>query len=60
MLSGEIKSYAKQLYDRLGDRSIAHAAQQASKASQTGKEKDAEMWRRIESALLSIRGPHQA
>ena len=59
MQISEIETYARQIYDQMGAKSIAHAAQKAAKAAEEGNEADAQNWRRIEEALISIRGPHQ-
>jgi hypothetical protein len=59
MQTSEIEAYARQLYDQMGAPSIAHAAQKAAKAVEDGNEDDASNWRRIEEALMQMRGPHQ-
>lgn len=59
MQTSEIETYARQLFDQMGAKSIAHAAQKAAKATEGGNEDDAQNWRRIEEALLNMRGPHQ-
>ena len=59
MQTSEIEAYARQLYDQMGPRSIAHAARQAAQAEDDGNSDDAGKWRRIEEALMTIRGPHQ-
>jgi hypothetical protein len=55
----EIESYARQLFDELGPRSIAVAARRAAEAKDSGDEAEEEKWRRIEQALMNLRGPHQ-
>ena len=59
MQTSEIETYARQLFDQMGAKSIAHAAQKATSAAQEGKDDDAQNWRRIEEALMNMRGPHQ-
>lgn len=60
MQISEIETVARQLYDQMGARSIAHAAQKAAKATEDGNEDDASNWRRIEEALMNMRGPRQS
>ena len=43
----------------MGPRAIAVAAGRAQKAEEDGKTEDAETWRKIERALIEMRGPHQ-
>ena len=59
MQTSEIENYARQLYDQLGAESIAVAARRATEASDKGDDDDSQKWRRIEQALLNMRGPHQ-
>ena len=59
MQTSDIEAYARQLYDQMGAKSIAHAAQKAAAAENDGQEDDAGNWRRIEEALMNMRGPHQ-
>jgi hypothetical protein len=44
--------------DAHGDRGIAEAAQKARALEQIGRSEEAETWRRVEAALLTMRGPH--
>lgn len=60
MQTSEIETYARQLFDQLGPKSIAHAAQKATQAANDGDDDDAQKWRRIEEALLNLRGPRQS
>ncbi len=59
MQTSDIETYARQLFDQMGPKSIAHAAQKASQADQDGDGEEAKTWPRIEEALMSMRGPHQ-
>ncbi len=60
MQVSEIKDYARQLYDELGPKAIATAAHRAREAEDSGNAGDAEKWRKIEEALIEMRGPHQS
>ncbi len=55
----EIQAYARQLYEAQGPRAIAEAAQKASRLERQKDMEQAHMWRRIEAALLLMRGPRQ-
>ena len=54
----DIQDYARQLLEAHGDRSIAEAAQKASNFDKEGNKEEADNWRRIEAALVRMRGPH--
>lgn len=54
----EIQDQARRLYDAHGNRAIAEAAQKAVDLERHGNRDEAQTWRRIEKALLVIRGPH--
>lgn len=54
----EIHEYARKLFDAHGDKAIAEAAQKARACERDGDAEEAETWRRIESALELMRGPH--
>jgi len=41
-----------------GDKAIAEAAQRASAFEQQGNKEEADTWRRVQKALLIMRGPH--
>lgn len=56
----DAQAYAAQLYRELGSRSIAVAARRAVEATEAGKDSDAKTWRKIEEALLNMRGPRQS
>ena len=55
----DIETYSAQLFDQMGPKSIAHAAQKAKAYEEKGEADSAETWRRVERALLERRGPHQ-
>ena len=54
----DIQDYARQLLEAHGLKAIAEAAQKASTFEQQGNEQQAQTWRRIEAALMQMRGPH--
>jgi hypothetical protein len=54
----DIQDYARQLLEAHGLKAIAEAAQKASAFEQQGDEHQAQTWRRIEAALMQMRGPH--
>ncbi len=58
MQTTEVQDYARQLLDARGLRAIAEAAQKASTFEKQGDDQQAQMWRRIEAALIEMRGPH--
>jgi hypothetical protein len=53
----DVQDYARQLFDAHGAKAIAEAAQKASDLEAQGNDKQAQMWRRIEAALIEMRGP---
>jgi hypothetical protein len=57
MLAVEIQSHARKLMEVHGPAAIAEAAQKARNFENTGDAKQADTWRRIEAALLQLRGP---
>jgi len=56
----DIHDYARQLWEAHGLKSIAEAAQKASAFERQGENERARNWRRIEAALLQMRGPSQS
>jgi hypothetical protein len=56
----DIQDYARQLLAAHGDKAIAEVAQKARASEEQGKSEDAKSWRRIESALKLMLGPHQS
>lgn len=53
----EVHDLARRLRDARGDKAIAQAAQKAVELERSGKLDDASQWRKIEKALLGMRGP---
>ncbi|MCK5713595.1 MAG: hypothetical protein KAI25_12810 [Hyphomicrobiaceae bacterium] len=54
----EIQEHARKLKDAHGDKAILEAAGKARELEEGGDRKQAENWRRIEAALMQMRGPH--
>ncbi len=54
----DVQDYARRLLEAHGFAAIAEAAQKANAFEQQGDEEQAQTWRRIETALLEMRGPH--
>ncbi len=54
----DIRDYARQLLETHGSKAIAEAAQRACEFEKEGKFEQAEIWRHIEAALKTMRGPH--
>ena len=59
MHTTEIQEYARQLLEAHGAKAIAEAAQKAAAYEKQGDKEQAQTWRRVEAALLLMRGPHQ-
>ncbi|MGG7565724.1 hypothetical protein ACQ5SO_06120 [Rhodovulum sp. DZ06] len=55
-----VEAHAIRLYEALGPKAIAHAAQRATEADDAGKPDDAHSWRRIEERLKERRGAHES
>ncbi|MFY9658713.1 MAG: hypothetical protein WAK01_19370 [Methylocystis sp.] len=60
MQTVDVQDYARRLFEAHGDKAVAEAAQKARALEDQGKPEDAEPWRRIESALKEMLGPHQS
>ncbi|MFV0295451.1 MAG: hypothetical protein ACK5JT_04960 [Hyphomicrobiaceae bacterium] len=58
MRATQIQEHARKLFDSLGDKALAAAAQNAVQHEKHRDSKSARDWRRIEAALRHIRGPH--
>jgi len=58
MQATDVQDYARQLLEAHGFQAIAEAARKASALEQQGDSQEAQIWRRIEAALLQMRGPH--
>jgi hypothetical protein len=57
MYAVEIERQARMLMDSHGPKSIAEAAQKARSLEDQGDKEQAQTWRRIEAALMEMRGP---
>jgi hypothetical protein len=55
-----IQTYARQLYEAQGPKAIAEAAQKAAAYERHGETEKAQTWRRIEAALMLLRGPRES
>jgi hypothetical protein len=60
MHTAQIQDVARRLREAHGDRAAAEAAQKAATYERAGDSDQARTWRRIEAALLQMRGPHQS
>jgi len=60
MKATEIQICATQLLERHGSKAIAQAAQKAVKFERSGDMQQAKTWRRIEAALMLVRGPRES
>jgi hypothetical protein len=56
----DVHDYARQLLEAHGAQAVVEAAQKACACERQGKREDAEIWRHIEAALKSMRGPHES
>jgi hypothetical protein len=59
MHATQIQDVARRLREAHGDRATVEAAQKAILYEQAGDSDEARTWRRIEAALLQMRGPRQ-
>ena len=60
MTAEEIGIKARALYEQLGPKSIAAAAQRAVEFENAGKPDQAALWRRIEEVCKEMRGGRQS
>jgi hypothetical protein len=60
MQTTEIHECARQLLQAQGFRAIATAAQKARDFEEQGDANEAANWRRVEAALVQMRGPHES
>lgn len=56
----EIQEHTRKLKDAHGDKAILEAAEKARELEEAGDREQAENWRRIEAALMQLRGPHES
>jgi hypothetical protein len=54
----EIQDQARRLYEALGNKAIAEAAQKAKANEEAGRKDEAHDWRQVEAALKLMQGPH--
>jgi hypothetical protein len=59
MHATEIQDYARRLLETHGDKAPLEAAQKAVAFEQTGDREQAQTWRRIEAAVMLMRGARQ-
>ncbi len=59
MNAADISALAHHLFEAQGARAIADVAQKAVMFEKAGDTEQAAFWRRVENALLEIRGPRQ-
>ncbi|MGD9784431.1 MAG: hypothetical protein AB7E80_07435 [Hyphomicrobiaceae bacterium] len=57
MLATEIQEHARKLLEAHGDKAVAEAAHKAQSLAESGNTAEADVWRRIEKAMLQMRGP---
>lgn len=60
MNTTDVAALARHLFVAQGGKAIAEAAQKADRSEMAGDKAQAKMWRRVESALREMRGPHQS
>jgi hypothetical protein len=60
MHATQIQEYARELLEAHGPKATAEAAQKAVACEKAGDKEQAQTWRRIEAALLLMRGPRQS
>jgi hypothetical protein len=60
MTAEEVSIKARALYEQLGPKSIATAAQRAVEAESAGKAGEAATWRRIEETCKEMRGSRES
>ena len=56
----QIQRYARQLYEMQGAKAIPEAAHKALAFEKNNDTEQAQTWRRIEAALIEIRGPRNS
>jgi hypothetical protein len=60
MNATDISAIARHLFAMQGAKAIAEAAQNAARFEKAGDAEQARHWKRVESALREMRGPHQS
>ena len=59
MEATQVQLYARQLFEAQGTKAIAAAAEKAARFERSGDAEQAQALRRIEAALLLMRGPRE-
>ena len=60
MNATDISALARHLFETQGAKAIVEAAQKAVSFEKAGDEDQARTWRRVEAALMEMRGPHES
>jgi hypothetical protein len=60
MEATKIHEYARQLKQDHGEKALAEAAQKRAEFEKEGDAVQADTWRKIESALKEMQGPHSS
>lgn len=60
MSTADVSAVARHLFETQGARVIPQAAQKAAAFEDAGDKEQARFWRRVEAALLEMRGPRQS
>jgi hypothetical protein len=60
MQSTDVAALARHLFETHGAKAIAEAARKAVAFEKAGDAAQAKTWRRVESALLEMRGPRES
>jgi hypothetical protein len=55
----DVSAVAHHLFETMGAKAIAEAARRAASFEAAGDRGQAQFWRRVETALLELRGPRQ-
>lgn len=59
METGNVTAVARHLFESYGPKAIAEAAQKAASFEESGDDAQARFWRRVQGAVLEMRGPRQ-
>lgn len=57
MQTTEVHNFARKLLQAHGDKAEFEAAQKAATCERQGENKEAEMWRRVQASIKTMRGP---
>ncbi|HYL88378.1 MAG TPA: hypothetical protein VEU32_06380 [Burkholderiales bacterium] len=60
MTTTDVSAIARNMFATQGAKAIAEAAQKADQFDKAGDREQAQMWKRVESALREMRGPRQS